>query len=185
MVNCELVRLDADKKPLEAIYPVIEYHQVPEMIGEVDYDGKPLNRLECGYFSLLRARIIALWAAEEITATHLGEMLSAVAESNLGSTPFSDESETEANDETVIEMFNSLKDVNLYLQNCDIDWVGPFSEINGYADEVACKQFSAYLLNAVVTMRTEAVRMLSDEQLNHYEEIADFLRESPHGVGLN
>jgi hypothetical protein len=111
-------------------------------------------------------------------------MLSVVAEGNLNATPFSDESNTEANDETVVEMFNNLKDVNNYLQKCSVEWITPFTELNGYADEIMCKQFSLYLLAAVSQMRQEVVRILSDEQLNRYEDIAEFLQSSPYGVGI-
>jgi len=184
MVNCELIRLNAERKPMKAIYPVIKDHPIPEMNGELDHDGQCENRFDCGYFTLLRGRLIALWAAEEISATQLSNMLAVVAEGNLNATPFSDESNTEANDETVVEMFNNLKDVNNYMQKCSVEWITPFTELNGYADEIMCKQFSLYLLAAVSQMRQEVVRILSDEQLNRYEDIAEFLQSSPYGVGI-
>ena len=184
MSNYELVRLDAEGMPMKAIYPTIEHHQVPEMIGELDYEARPLNRFGFNYFGMLRARLLALWGAEVITSSQLGKMLSAVAEGNLGANPFQDSSETEANDETVIEMITTLKEVNAFLLNCDVDWVKPFHNSDGYADERMCRQFAAYLLNAITTLRQETARMLSDEQLDSYEDLVDFLTASPNGIGV-
>jgi hypothetical protein len=133
---------------------------------------------------LLRARLIALWAAKEISGSQLGKMLAAVSEGNLNTTSFSDESNTEANDENIIEMFNNLKDVNEYLQNCDVSWVKPYTEPGGYADDVMCKQFGSHLLNGVGKLKKEAVKTLSEEQLDAYLVLAEFLLESPYGVGI-
>lgn len=184
MVSYELVRLDADGRPLEAIYPVIETHPMPEVVGEFDYDGKPENRFEFGYFGMLRARLLALWAAGIIPATQLGKMLDAVSRSNIGSDPFSDDSETEANDETVIEMFENLTDVNRFLHTCDVDWIKPFRDSDGYAPRDACIIFARHLLKAVFLLQSEPIKTLSEEQLDAYGALADFLLESPNGVGV-
>lgn len=184
MSNHELIRLNADQTPMKAIYPVIENHPVSKLNGEIDYDGLVLNRLEYGFFGLLRARLIALWAAKEISSSQLGKMLAAVSEGNLNTTSFSDESNAEANDDNIIEMFNNLKDVNEYLQNCDVTWIKPYTEPDGYANNVMCKQFGAHLLNGVSQLKKETVKILSEEQLDSYVVLAEFLLESPYGVGI-
>ena len=84
----------------------------------------------------------------------------------------------------VIEMFNNLKDVNEYLQNCDVAWVKPYTEPDGYANNVMCKQFGSHLLNGVGKLKKEAVKTLSEEQLDAYLVLAEFLLESPYGVGI-
>jgi len=184
MVSYELVRLDADGKPLEAIYPTIEEHPMPEMVGDIDYDGKPENRFEFGYFGMLRARLIALWAAEEISGSQLGNMLDAVSRSNIGSDPFSDESETEANDETVIEMFSNLQDVNRFLHKCEVEWVKPFHASDGYANHEVCQTMAKHLTKGVLILQNEPIRTLSDEQIEAYGSLAEFLLASPDGVGV-
>ena len=107
----EFIRLDAEGKPLEAKYQVYETHTLPEMVGEINYDIVPGNRFEFSYFGLLRARLIALWEAEHISAKEMTNMVTGVANGNLDANPFDDEAVADANDETVLEMIMNLKDV--------------------------------------------------------------------------
>ena len=183
MVN-ELVRLDADRRPLAAIYPEIESHPVPEIVGEIDYDGAPSNRFQIGYFGMLRARLIALWAAEEISGKQLNELLGGVSRSNIDSDPFTDESKANADDDTIIEMFDNLTGVNRLFRNCGVEWIEPFHAADGYANYEVCETLANYLLKAVAILKTEPIRMLSDEQIDAYGSLADFLLESPNGVGI-
>ena len=73
----ELIRLDEEQQPLKAVYQVYETHVIPEMVGEIDYNKVPDNRFEFSYYGILRARLLALWDAEKITAQELGNMLQA------------------------------------------------------------------------------------------------------------
>ena len=181
----EIIRMDEQGKPMKAIYQVYEDHPIPDMVGDTDYDKIPSNRFEFSYFGLLRARLLALWDAEQISAKELGKMLQATADSNLDANPFQDEAVAEANDETVIEMITNLTDVNKVLKSSTLTWCTTFDEVEPYFDEMMCQLFGSHLLHAVSKLRNEPVSMFSEEQLNAYDELAKFFVDSIYGVAID
>jgi hypothetical protein len=181
----EIIRMDEQGKPMKAIYQVYKDHPIPDMVGDIDYDKVPSNRFEFSYFGLLRARLLALWDAEYISAKELGIMLQAVADSNLTANPFQDEAVAEANDETVIEMITNLTDVNKALASSAIKWCTTFDEVEPYFDEMMCQLFGSHLLGAVIKLRDEPVSMFSEEQLNAYGELAMFFIDSIYGIAID
>jgi len=180
----EYVRLDAEGKPLEAEYQVYETHTIPEMVGEINYDIVPGNRFEFSYFGLLRARLIALWEAGEISAKEMANMITGVANGNLDADPFDDEAVTDATDETVLEMIMNLKDVTDKLTSIEISWNQELDKIEPVLTDSMCGHFSLFLIRGVEKLRNDSVSMFSEEQLTAYEELAKFLNESQFGVAI-
>ena len=180
----EFIRLDAEGLPLEAEYQVYEEHQLPEMVGEINYDKVPGNRFQIGYFGLLRARLIALWEAGEISAKEMANMITGVANGNLDADPFGDEAITEANDETVLEMIMNLKDVTDKLTSIQVKWNQELDKIEPVLNSVVCEIISIYITDGIEKLRNDSVSMFSEEQLTAYEELAKFLSESDFGVAI-
>ena len=180
----EFVRLDAEGKPLEAEYQVYEKHTIPEMVGEINYDIVPGNRFEFSYFGLLRARLIALWEAEHISAKEMANMVTGVANGNLDADPFDDEAVTDANDETVLEMIMNLKDVTDKLTSIEVNWNQELDKIEPVLTREMSGHFAVFLINGVEKLRNDSVSMFSEEQLTAYEELSKFLTESEFGVAI-
>jgi hypothetical protein len=181
----EIIRLDADMKPLEAINQVYETHTIPEMVGEVDYDSMPSNRFKFSYFGIMRARLLALWDAGKLSGPHLGSMLGAISSANINSDPFSDEAVEEASDETVIEMITQLGSVTTFLQSVNVKWNTPFDDIETYFDENATTHFGTHLTSAVGKLRNDVVSMLDEQQLDAYSALGQFFMNSPDGVAIH
>lgn len=180
----EFIRLNAEGEPLEAEYQVYETHTLPEMVGEINYDVVPGNRFKFGYFGLLRARLIALWDAEEISAKEMANMITGVANGNLNADHFTDEAVEDANDETVLEMIMNLKDVTDKLTSTKVDWNQELDKIEPVLTYKMCGHFGVFLINGIEKLRNETVSMFSEEQLTAYEELAKFLITSGHGVSI-
>ena len=182
----ELIRLDEKQRPLKAVYQVYETHAIPEMVGEINYDIVPDNRFEFSYYGILRARLLALWDAEKITAQELGNMLQAVANSNIDADPFQDESVAKANDENIIEMVTNLEEVNVLLGMTRLpSWNSKFDDIEPIFTGEEAKSFGEHLISSVEKLRADPVSMLSEEQYDAYEALATFFIESPNGVGIS
>ena len=180
----EFIRLNAEGEPLEAEYQVYETHTLPEMVGEINYDVMPEHRFKFGYFGLLRARLIALWDAEEISAKEMANMITGVANGNLNADPFGDEAVTDATDETVLEMIMNLKDVTDKLTSIEVDWNQELDKIEPVLTAEMRANLSANLICGVIELREETVTMFSEEQLTAYAELAKFLRDSEFGVAI-
>ncbi len=180
----EFVRLDAEGKPLEAEYQVYEEHQLPEVVGEINYNEVPGNRFEFSYFGLLRARLIALWEAGFISAKEMANMITGVANGNLDADPFDDEAVTDATDETVLEMIMNLKDVTDKLTSIELDWNQELDRIEPVLTVEMCANLSASLIGGVAQLQEETVTMFSEEQLAAYAELAKFLWDSEFGVAI-
>tara|TARA_B100000902_G_scaffold327151_1_gene322564 strand:+ start:86 stop:640 length:555 start_codon:yes stop_codon:yes gene_type:complete len=180
----EFIRLDADGKPLEAKYQVYETHTLPEMVGEINYDVVPSNRFKIGYFGLLRARLIALWDAEEISAKEMANMITGVANGNLDADPFGDEAVADATDETVLEMILNLKDVTDKLASIEANWNQELDKIEPVLTREMCAVIGVFIISGVAKLQQETVSMFSEEQLTAYEELSKFLTESEFGVAI-
>lgn len=180
----EFIRLNAEEGPLEAEYQVYETHTLPEMVGEINYDVEPSNRFKFGYFGLLRARLIALWDAEYISAKDMANMITGVANGNLNADPFADEAVEDANDETVLEMIMNLKDVTDKLTSIDCDWNQELDKIEPVLTREMCDHFGEHLFCGIEKLGNETVSMFSKEQLTAYEELSKFLIASSHGASI-
>ena len=181
----ELIRLDETSQPLKAEYHVYEEHPIPDMVGDIDDTKVPGNRFEFSYYGLLRARILALWDAEKITAKELGSMLQAAAASNVDADPFQDEAVAEANDENIIEMITNLEEVNTILNQDLTTWNGKFDAPYPYFSGLEAFEFGTHLMSSIAKLREDPVSMLSEKQYDAYEALATFFIESQNGVGIN
>lgn len=179
----QLVRLNDDGSAMKPEYPIIEGSKVPEMNGEPDYQAGDVNRFELNYFALNRARILALFGAAVIDAKEALSLLNSL-DASRQSDDFGDDSELAVNDDNVLEVIKANQMLHALLRGAP-EWLEPFVDWHGSANETHTKNFGGYIKVAVEIISNEVVRIVSDEQLVFYAQLADFLLNSHNGVGFD
>jgi len=179
----QLVRLNDNGSAMEAEYPTIEGHKIPEMNGEPDYNAGDINRFELNYFALNRARVLALFGAAVIDAKEALSLLNSL-DASRQSEDVGDDSELEVTDDNVLEVIKANSRLNALLREGP-EWLKPFVDWNTAASEKHTKNFGGYLHTAVEIISNEVIQIISDEQLVFYANLAEFLVKSHNGVGFN
>ncbi len=188
-MSYELYRLKKDGTAEEPVYPELQYDD-PELSGLLDFDAMPENRFEISLFGMMRARTLALWNAEVYTSQDAMTVFASINEAKLDGEQFVDASAIEATDKSVVMMVGYLQkagDVERKLLKSKIAeawWVEPFTHNFSIAEEMHCDCFAAYLQAAVDKLREETICVFSEDQLNAYEALASFLRDSKYGVAV-